>query len=249
MLVDLLKYQSLSNISKNFIGYISKKYNNHITIGEYIIERLIHKKINIGFSYKGNCYTPFFGIANKYSDFDTIFHSYEASSGYSALSYAKYTNNLGLILSTSTYGFNNISKSLENAHYNKIPLLLMSFYDQDSESKLCINMRPERKFMKESHTIKKPDAFPNLLEYVMMITELPQNGPVHLNIHNNILNNKVDLYNINLKHKDDIDEMITDDENLSLLQYYEKKYERTELYELYKNHDKMHENSIKNNKL
>ena len=47
MFADLLKHQSLSKICTGFIGHLSKKYNNKITVSEYMVERFIHKKINI----------------------------------------------------------------------------------------------------------------------------------------------------------------------------------------------------------
>ena len=60
------KYRSFTNLSSKFVEYIGKKYNNKIKGGEYIVERLIDKKINIGFSYKQRNYTPFFNIVNKF---------------------------------------------------------------------------------------------------------------------------------------------------------------------------------------
>lgn len=227
MLHDLLKHQSLSKISGRFARYIGKKYNNKITVGEYIVERFIDKKINVGFSYKQNNYTHFFQIANKYPNFDIVFNSHEPSTGYCALSYAKHTNNLGLILSTSTYGFTNICKALNDAQNNNIPLLLMSFYDQESESKLTKSMRPERKYFKEYHTANTADKLPEILEYSMMIAEIYKKGSVHLNICNSILKRPVYLDEIVVDEK-----IIPDKKDLNLLQFYEKSYEQIEQKEL-----------------
>ena len=238
MLHDLLKHQSLSKICSRFVRSISNKYNNKITVGEYIVERFIDKKINIGFSSKNNYYMPFSSISNKYSNFDIVFSHHEESTGHCALSYAKHTNNIGLIISTSTCGFTNICKTLKDARYNNISLLLMSFYDPESESKLPKLMKPERRYLKESYTVNKSEEFAKSLEYMMMMSELPQKGPVHLNICNNILKKKVNMDDISPKNDinlidegDQTQNRLPDADELSLLQYFEKKYEEAELHE------------------
>lgn len=241
MFNDLLKHQSLSKICNNFVGNIRMKYNNKITVGEYMIERFIHKKINVGFGYAQNYHTPFLKTSNNYSNFDIVLNNHEESTGYCALTYAKHTNNIGVMLSTNKYGFINICKPLEDAHYNQIPLLLMSFYYQEAESKLGKYMHTERKYLKDYYTINECKKFPNLFEYMLMISELPRKGPVHLNICNNILKEHIDLDDIVLKNTMScnlIDEgsqtqnRLLDTEELSLLQYYEKKYEELETKEL-----------------
>ena len=255
---DLLKHQSISTICSRFVRSIGKKYNNKITVGEYIVERLISKDINVGFRYKDDEYTPFLKVVNKNRNFNVVFNDHKESAGYCALSYAKYTNNMGLIISSSTYGFTDVIKSLQDAHYNRIPLMLMSFYYPESESKLGQNFRHERRYIKENYTVNKADKFPNLLEYIMTIAELPQKGSVHLNICNNILDNIVNLEDIHLDTKldentrdttqhvwydksvpvpknisstellKDYKKEIPDSEDHSLLQYYEKHYEQIE---------------------
>lgn len=243
MIGDILKHQSLSKICNNFVRHIGKKYNNKITVGEYIIERFIDKQINIGFGYKQDNYTPFFSIANNFSNFDVVFNHHQESTGYCALSYAKYTNNIGLIVSTSTCGFTNICKALRDAYYNNNPLLFMSFYDKESKSKLTESIKLERQYLKESYNITKSRECANALEYMIMLSELPQQGPVHLNICNSILKKKVVLDELHLRNRDDlslIDEgsktqnRLPDMEELSLLQYYEKKYEQIENDEQHK---------------
>ena len=226
MLCDVLKYQSLSKISSRFVRHIGKKYNNKITVGEYIIERFIDKKIFIGYSIKQYMYTSLFTTVNKFKNFDVVFYNNDDLSGYSALSYAKHTNNIGLILSTSTYGFGNICKALNEAHIHKVPLLLMSFYDKENESKLTKSLKSERQYLKESYTVNNPEKCANVLEYMMMLSEMQQKGPVHLNICNNILKKEIKL---NKLHLDDVP--FDETEDLSLLQYYEKKYNEAEIYE------------------
>tara|TARA_B110001452_G_C15241023_1_gene429658 strand:+ start:1503 stop:2240 length:738 start_codon:yes stop_codon:yes gene_type:complete len=244
MFGDMLKHQSFSKISGRFIKHIGKKYNNKISAGEYIIERFIDKKIHIGYSYKQSNYTPFFNIANKFNNFHVVFNSHEPSIGFCALSYAKNTNNIGLILSSSTYGFANICKSLKNSKYDNIPLLLMSFYDKESESKLTKSLKPERQYIKEYHNINDINKLPNLLEYTMMLSELYPKGSVHINICNSILNKPVKfddliLDKLNTKLLDEGSQsqnMLPDKENLSLLQYYEEGYEECEKYENFIHH-------------
>lgn len=235
MFHDVLKHQTFSKICGSFVRHIGKKYNNKITVGEYIVERFIDKKINIGYSSKNNMYTPFFNITNKYNNFNVIFNGYEETSGHCALIYAKHTNNIGLILTTSTCGFTNIYKALKKAYNNNIPLLLMSFYDKNFESKLPKLMKYEKQYLKETYNVNKYEECSNALEYMMMVSELPKQGPVHLNICSSFLKRNIDLDKLSLKNDISlIDEgsltqnRLPDSEELSLLQYYEKKYEEIE---------------------
>jgi thiamine pyrophosphate-dependent acetolactate synthase large subunit-like protein len=240
---DLLKHQSLSKVCSTFVKRIGKKYNNNITAGEYIVERFIEKQIRLGYSSKHNYHTPFFKIAAKYNNFDIVVNSYDETAGYCALSYAKHTENIGLIFTTSTSGVANIHTALTVSKYSNIPILLMSFYDKelDSESKLVKFAEPEIQCFKENVNITKAENLPNMLEYIMILSELPKKGPVYLNICNNILKKKIDLDRLRFKDNEVLSEkIIPDDTELSLLQYYEKKYEEYEEY------DKMHEQEIKN---
>lgn len=239
ILHDVLNHQTLSKVCSSFVKRISQKYNNNITAGEYIVERFIEKKIRIGYSSEKNYHTPFFKIANKFNNFHIVFNSYDQTNGFCALSYAKHSKNIGLIFTSSTYEFNNIHTALTVSKYNNIPILLMSFYDTelDSESKLVKFVKPEIEYFKDNVNITKAENIPTMLEYMMMLSELSPKGPVYLNICNNILKEKIDLDILCLKKNALIHEgsqsqnRLLNDEELSILQYYEKKYEEYEKYE------------------
>ena len=235
---DMLKHQSFSGISRRFVESLGTKYKN-ITVGEYIIERLVHKRVNLGFSYRQNYNIPFFNVADKFSNFNVVFNQQPDSIGPCALSYAKHTNNIGLILSTAPQGFPKIHKSLIEAQYTGIPLMLMNFYDLEFELKFSDNLQENNDnwFLKEYLTIKEADKLPNLLEYVMMrAASFGRKGPVYLNINNEILNKPVDfdkiiLEDVKSKGKEEKEEK---EEDLSLLQEYEKSYEQVEQQKLLK---------------
>lgn len=254
MFNEVLKHKSFSNVCGKFVKRIGKKYNNKITTSEYIIERFLDKNIEVGFSYINNIFTPFFKTANHHPNFDIVFNKYEYIAGYSAISYAKNTNNFGLICNTSPYIYNNIGSSLNYAHHHSIPLMLLSFYNKEHIVKLPKDMIKEYYFIKTNHTAHSVEKFPNLLEYMMMICELPRKGPVHLKICNTILNENIDLDDIIIedkhlksysytqiqlelkkekKERKNYPDYIkhVDDDNLSLLQYFEKKYEECEKIE------------------
>ena len=72
-----------------------------------------------------------------------------------------------------------------------------------------------------------------------MMSEFPKKGPVHLNICNSVLKENINFDEILLqeptcklpkKGKKDSNnyKIISEDDNVSLLQYYEKKYEELE---------------------
>ena len=223
---DLLKHQSVSGICAKFIKSINEKHNNKITIGDYIIERFVHKDINCCFGLNGGIYTPFYKTIKKTDNFDIFFYDKEPFTGYAAISHAKHINRLGIIINTSNYECNNLYNSMRIVYYSHAPIIFISFYDRANESKLTQNLIPQCKFLKQQYTINDSIRFPNLLEYMMYTAELPQKGPVHLKICNDILNHPVDFSKI---YVETIDNKISkNNENLSLLQYYEKQYELLE---------------------
>ena len=198
MLGEIIKHQSLSQICNRFVNKIRLKYNNKITVGEYMVERFINQKINIGYSSKQNYDTPFFTMVNKYKNFYIVFNSFDATSGQCAVSYAKHTENTGLIFSTYERGFSNICRTLDNAVSSATPLMLILFYDQQIEYDISSYLLPERRFIKTHHTIQTPEKFPNMMEYMLTMAELPKKGPVQLNICNKILKKQVNLDDINV---------------------------------------------------
>ena len=97
--------------------------------------------------------------------------------------------------------------------------------------------------MKESYTASKPEECANALEYMMSLSELQQKGPVLLNICNSILKKKVNLDKLHLLETDSTllknsENIISEDDNHSLLQYYEKKYEIYDNYDIYEEKEK-----------
>jgi len=198
MLGEIIKHQSLSQICNRFVNKLRLKYNNKITVGEYMVERFINQKITIGYSSKQNYDTPFFTMVNKYKNFDIVFNSFDATAGQCAVSYAKHTENTGLIFSTYERGFSNICRTLDNAVSSETPLMLILFYDQQIEYDVSSYLLPERRFIKTHHTIQTHEKFPNMMEYMLTMAELPKKGPVQLNICNKILKKQVNLDDINI---------------------------------------------------
>ena len=229
MFQEVLKHQSVSNINKNFIKFINNKYKN-ITSGQYLIERLIYKKINTCYGYnkyKIN-YSSLVNTVDKFDNFDIVFNNHDKITSQCALTYSILNKNIGVLFSVADYGFPDIENTLNNAYIKGCPLMLITLYDNKNEYKIQSSIANNKKYIKESHSIKTADKFPNLLEYVMMQTELYKKGPVHLSIHKDILLETV------LKDEDPdrfnyVDHHL-DDDNLSLLQYLEKQYDKGETH-------------------
>lgn len=214
------------NINKEFITSMIKKYtkyhDNRITVGQYIIERLMYKNINVSFGYnKLREYSPFFNIVNQNYNFNIVFNDYEETSGKCALTYSQYTNNIGIILSTSRYGFGNLIGPLQQASNKSHSLLLLSFYNKGDELKISPFPVKDKSFIKESLTIKQASYIPTLLEYILIMTETPPKGPAHLNISNHILQNIINLKDIERSENKHNDEKL---QKLQKLLYIEDRY-------------------------
>ena len=160
------------------------------TIGQYIIESLVDKDINIGFAYKYGSYSPIYKAAKEHEYFDIVFEEYEQNSAYRALTYSK-NNNMSVVVSTATCGLNNIITPLEIAKIEKRPLLLLSFFDAEDELKSSLFSDNSKSFIKESLTIKNSDNFPDEMECLLSYGYTFPAGPIHLNVANEILDTPI----------------------------------------------------------
>jgi thiamine pyrophosphate-dependent acetolactate synthase large subunit-like protein len=164
---------------------------NKITVGEYIVESLVDKEINIAFGHKYGCYSPFYKATNEHEYFDVVFEENELTSGYRALTYSKNTNNMGVIVSTATSGFANLMEPIQKSMIEKRSLLLLSFFDAEDELKSSPFSGKSKSFIKESLTIKNSDNFTNEMECLVMYGYTFPAGPVHLNVANEILDTPI----------------------------------------------------------
>lgn len=186
-----------------------------ITIGKYIIKSLIDKNVNVAFGSINN-YSPILKIAKR-EKFDIILENHEENSAYGAVTYSRVTNNLGVIINNSSYGFANISKPIQKASNHNYPLLLLSFFDETRELKTTAFPGDMRKYIKKSVTIKKPENFNAEMEEILSYCFEKPAGPVHLNISNTLLDKPVFLNS--QEEKEDEEE-----EEENLLQHLEKQY-------------------------
>lgn len=164
------------------------------TIGNYIIESLLDKNINTVFGhYKFGPYSPFYKYEKEYEDFDIVFDNYVHNCGYNALTYSKINNNMGVIVSTSTTGLGNLIPYIKTANQEMRPILLLSFFDPDSELKISPFPGTTKSFIKESLTIKVPENFSTDMEDLLSYSFIFPAGPVHLNVSNKILDEPINF--------------------------------------------------------
>ena len=190
------------------------------TIGQYIIESLIDKNVNIAFAPKnGQQYSPIFDIAEKNENFDIVFDEYEKNTTYRALTYSKLNNNIGVIINTSVNGFDNIKEPIQVAKKNMNPILLLSFFDCNDEQNNSSNSVSLKSIIKESLTLKVAENFSIDMEEILSYAYTFPAGPVHLNVSNKLLNKTIDFTVKKNNNKE---------EHLSILQYLEQHYERLE---------------------
>jgi thiamine pyrophosphate-dependent acetolactate synthase large subunit-like protein len=174
---------------------LTSKYIKKMNVGQYIVSSLIDKDIKIAFGYnKLRQYSPIFNIINKDENFNIVFDEDEKISAKTALSYVMNNSKIGVIISTSRYGFCNISETLKFATKHRYPMLLLSFFDYGSELK--INQFPggaTKMFVKESTTIKTVNQFPRIFEEALSYSNTFPAGPIHLNLANHILHENIDF--------------------------------------------------------
>lgn len=181
MFRDLMNHQRVFNIPINFIRKLPKT----ITPNEYLIKRFKYDNICTGFSSnKYKTYTPFYNFVKNYEKFNIINDDIsEYSLPYFAKHYYTTTKKTGIMFNTSKYGYNKLIPGIIYANNESIPLLLISFYN--SHEKLKIS---EMDVFKDNYNITKPEELPNILEYMLKLSNLSRKGVTHIQIDNNVLN-------------------------------------------------------------
>ena len=218
----IISNKKLTGINYSFISKVKEKYNNKINVGEYITERLVEKNIRKGFGYNGGAALSFFDIISSNSNFDVIFNRHEQNSGHAAEAYGKITNNVGIVITTSGPGFTNVITPLQDAYSDGIPLLCISCqvnsYSLGTDAfQECDATSITRSCVKDNFLVKNTEYFPNILEYMLNLSEDPKSGPVHLDICKDVF-----TQNINLK-----DIILEETNGYSELQYLEHLYNNT----------------------
>ena len=95
MINEIFKNPTIVNINYNMIRSIKTKFTNKITIGDYIIERIVREKIYCGFGYKSdNNINKLNEYAENNDNFNLVMNSNEKQSGYSSFSYSIINKNL-----------------------------------------------------------------------------------------------------------------------------------------------------------
>jgi thiamine pyrophosphate-dependent acetolactate synthase large subunit-like protein len=174
----------------NHTNYIPKKP----TIGQYIIESLIDKNVNIAFGHKNNINLPISKIAERHDQFNIVFDEYKQNSGYQALTYSKLNNNLGVIINNSSYDLGSIYKSIKIAKINMNPILILSCFNTKHELSESGFSEIMKSITKRTITIETVNK--NILmdfESLLQRSYADPAGPVHLNIANNILNKSMEI--------------------------------------------------------
>jgi len=200
MFLDLLKHQSMSRIDTVFLKYLSAKYQNKVNISQYMIERLISHKIRTVFSDCRYHSSPFINACSQhttnYNNFDVVFTPFTKSYTAKAIIYSQENKSPGVVINNSHHNVTGkqIGRHLTTAFHQKIPLVLLSFYNNNPGlNKIEQSFETYTPLMKESYTAKRVDTFANLFEYMLMLSTLPTKGLVHLKISNDILDQTMDL--------------------------------------------------------
>lgn len=227
-----------TNITLGFLQNLKHKYQNNITLNEYIVERIKLQNIDSIFvtQYKPkkptNLISSFLDIAKKEDNLNIIFNEYELGALYAAQNYTEARNNIGVLINTTDSEFNSYSDMLCCNN----PLLSILLYDTRANLKSAIiDTQVIHPCFKDSFTLRRASCFPGILEYMLKLTITQPTAPVQLNISSELLTEKIDLTNI----YNDLFKLNKEYENiedLDELPFVEKLYEKNlKEEELYKN--------------
>ena len=165
--------------------------NTKITVNEYLVKRLTYDGIHTGFGSNKYCnYSPFYGFIKDNLEFNVVFdNDNEFLIPYYAGSYYKNTGKIGIMFTSSRYGYTNLIKGIEKANYDYIPLLLISFYNIPEELKI-----PQKNIFKQRSWVNIPDNFPYVLENSLWVANMDKKGVTCISLSNKILNKKIPYF-------------------------------------------------------
>jgi len=178
---------------KCFIHYPNIRING----AEYIILTLKHYNVSNIFGYIGGSNLQLFDSLYK-RDINLIVNRNEQCCGHSAEAYAKSSNKLGVLITTSGPGLTNIITPLQDALSDGISLLAIS--GQVSSTKLgtsafqeCKATKITKPCVKKNILIKNTNQLVKYLNPMIKIAMKNRKGPVHLDICSNVFSDFVDL--------------------------------------------------------
>ena len=195
-------YRCHTHVPKKILNNISKQYKGVVSVAEYLIERLKQKNINTAFvsqyETSSKLIKPLSQTADKIDKFELIFNKYEIAALYCAKTYTEYSNNMGVIINTTEFDFQDFTDVLCSSH----PILSLCIYHSKPDLKEAIkNTSTIHPCFKQSCTIHNSAHFPNILEYMISLTEESPTAPVHLNISSQMLSENIILDN---QHQNDL---------------------------------------------
>ena len=186
MINEIFKNPTLINMNYNMIRSIKTKFTNKITVGDYIIERIVREKIYCGFGHKSdNNINKLNEYAENHQKFSLILNYIEKYSGYSAFTYSLLNKKPGVLVSNSEDGFKNLLEPVYKNYVSNNPLLFISLYKDNNNKESLIE-----KFMIESYNMNTTHRFPHIFDYLLLKS---YSKPTHLKINEELLSEKIDL--------------------------------------------------------
>ena len=194
MINEIFKNPTIVKLNYNMICSIKTKFTNKITIGDYIIERIVREKIYNGFLYKSENINKLDNYANSNDKFNLTLNCNEKYAGYSAFTYSILNKKPGILITNSNNGFQDIIEPIYKAHVSKYPMFVISLYNKNER---VFPSKIENLVVK-SHDITTTHRFPHIFEYLFEKSFI---GPTYLKINYEFLSEKIDLDHIQYNTK------------------------------------------------
>ena len=177
-----------------------------ITGSELIIKKFTKYNINTIFGYTGGSNLHFFDKLYQNQNINVIVNRNEQCSGYAAEGYAKSSNKLGVVITTSGPGLTNIITPLQDATSDGVALLAISGQVHKNKLKTsafqeCDATAITNTCVKYNKLIKNIDELDNELEKAINIALSNRKGAVHLDICSNVFSDTIDYDEINVCDK------------------------------------------------
>lgn len=167
------------------------------TGAEIIYDKLIANKVKNVFLYSGGSIMPLVDQFHK-GKINYFVNTHEQNCGHAATGYAKSSNKMGVVISTSGPGITNLVTPMLDAQTDGVPLLVLSGQvGTDFMGTGAFQEAPATEITKPvtklSYCIKNVNEIPHMLDYGIKLIHEGRPGVVHLDLPKNVLVNSYHL--------------------------------------------------------
>ncbi len=168
-----------------------------MTGSQIVYQKLLDKKVKDVFMLSGGSIMPLIDCFYQ-GPINYYINAHEQNCGHAATGYAKSSNNIGVVITTSGPGITNLITPMLDAQNDSTPLVVISGQvglkamgtDAFQEAPA---VKLTEVFTKFSYCLQKPEEIPEIMDYAFYLAQEGKKGVVHLDLPKCVATQEIDL--------------------------------------------------------